>query len=189
MRLRFLLGVLLAMVGVLAPTASVLACSCAGGMSLAATLGGNEVVLLGTVVDAVEAPAGDMGQQMAYAVQVERSSQPVAATVEVRATFGDGGASCGFEFGVGQRWFIGAFEQDGVLQTNLCSGNAMADELPEADVNEIVAMLPAEPASEASVPVAATPEIPWGPIGLGAGALLILAVTVLAFRAGPRQVK
>ena len=189
MRLRFALGVLLAVASLLAPTASVLACSCAGGGSVAATLGGNELVLLGTVVGAAEAPVGDMGQQMAYAVDVERSSQPVAATVEVRATFGDGGASCGFEFGVGQRWFIGAFEQDGVLQTNLCSGNALADELPDADVDEIVAMLPAEQESAPSAPMEATPEIPWGPIGLGAGALLILAVTVLAFRAGPRQVK
>lgn len=189
MRLRLLLGVLLAMATLLAPTASVLACSCAGGMSLAATLGGNDVVLLGTVVDAVEAPAGDMGQQMAYAVEVERSSQPVAATVEVRATFGDGGASCGFEFGVGQRWFIGAYEQDGVLQTSLCSGNALADELPDTDVDEIVAMLPAEPAGEPAAPVAVTPDVPWGPIGLGVGALLILAITVLAFRSGPRQVK
>ena len=189
MRLRFLLSVLLAVASLLAPTASVLACSCMGGMSLAATLGGNDVVLLGTVVDAVEAPGGDMGQQMAYAVEVERSSQPVAATVEVRATFGDGGASCGFEFGVGERWFIGAFEQDGVLQTNLCSGNALADELPDADVDEIVALLPSEPEVEPTVPAAATPELPWGPIGLGAGALVILAITVLAFRAGPRQVK
>lgn len=189
MRIRLLLGLVLATVSLLAPTASVLACSCAGGMSVAATLGGNDVVLLGTVVDAVEAPAGDMGQQMAYAVEIERASQPVAATVEVRATFGDGGAACGFEFGVGQRWFIGAYEQDGVLQTSLCSGNALADELPDADVAEIVAMLPAETEAEPTVPAAVTPEVPWGPIALGVGAVLVLAVTVLAFRAGPRQVK
>ena len=189
MRLRLVAGLVLVLASLLAPTASVLACSCAALGSVAATLGQSDVVLLGTVVDAVEAPAGDMGQQMAYAVEVERASQPVAATVEVRATHGDGGAACGFEFGLDQRWFIGAYEQDGVLHTSLCSGNALAGDLPQADVDEIVAMLPSEPEAAPVTPAAVTPEVPWGPIGIGIGALAVLAITVVAFRGGPRQVK
>ena len=180
MRLRFALGVLLAMASLLAPTASGPRLLLhAGRHAVAATLGGNEVVLLGTVVDAVEAPAGDMGQQMAYAVEVERSSQPVAATVEVRATFGDGGASCGVR--VRCRRSAGS---SAPTRRTACSRRACAAATPWP-MSSRCGRRPrssrcCRPSRRRSLraPAAVAPEIPWGPIGLGVGALLILAVTV-----------
>ena len=168
------------------PLARVAACSCAMPGSPEESIATAEVAFVGTVVDV--APGGDdPDMQMAtvrYAFDVERASVPAEQTVEVRSLDDPGGAACGFTFGEGERWLVMAGSHDGVLQTNLCSGNVMLSDLDEPAVEEILAALPNTPVEETSTASAPAQSIPMPVIVGGLAALALVAVMVVAFRGG-----
>lgn len=137
-------GLAVAMLG--APAATVHACSCVG-FSTAEAVDFATIAFVGTVAD--RAPGGQdpmLGAPLVrYAFAVERASKATGPIVEVVSHDDPGGSSCGFSFGHGERWFVAATAEDGVLRTSLCSGNAPIEGLGDADMAELVGLLPVEP--------------------------------------------
>lgn len=184
---HLLVAVAMAMCVAALPASRALACSC-GALGTAvdgarAAIADGQLVFIGSVADAM--PAGRDatfgGQLIRYAFAVEAASQPVGATVEVSALGGDGGASCGIEFAVGQRWTIAATEEAGGYTTHLCAANYVVDGLDPGDVAALRGLLTASPlvdepgsANGIAVPV----EI----IVVGAGIALVGLASALAFR-------
>ena len=155
MHRRFLRGMVaagLAIATLAAPAATVRACSCVG-FSTADAVESATIAFVGTVAE--RAPGGQdpmLGAPLVrYAFAVERASKATGPIVEVVSHDDPGGASCGFSFGQGERWFVAATAQDGLLRTSLCSGNAPIEGLGNAEVAELVELLPVEP-SPADVP-------------------------------------
>jgi len=192
---RGLVAGALAVMTFAAPVATVNACSCMQ-MDPAAAVDMAELAFVGTVVDTAtaEKEAGTGMSLVRYAFEVERASQASGPIVEVSAIDGDGGASCGFAFGMDERWFVAATTEEGSLRTTLCSGNLMIEDLGEAEQASLANLLPVEPASAAPTPDPA-PEATPTVAGVGvpvAVALLIGAaaaaalglVLVLAMRRG-----
>jgi len=188
MRIRVLIGSLLALGMLAVPVVSVQACSCAflgGTMDVVdAAIAGSDLAFIGTVVDKAVEPADadgfDHAPMVRYAFAVERSTIPVAQVVEVRALDDGGGGSCGFTFGLDETWFVATYEQDGVLHTGLCSGNVETRTLADGERGQIAAMLTAEPAPS---PAPATNGSTLFPVaGVVLGVLVLGAVTVLLFR-------
>ena len=143
------------------PVASVHACSCVG-MDPPTAIEVADLAIVGTVADA--APGGqdpDFGLSLVrYAFEVERASEQTGPIVEVSSHGDDMGASCGFSFGVGERWFVAAAEEAGSLRTTLCSGNLPIAGMSNADLAALEELLPFEPATEAPTPAAAPVEEP-----------------------------
>jgi hypothetical protein len=162
----------LAIATLAAPAATVQACSCVG-FSTAEAVEIATIAFIGTVADT--APGGQdpmMGAPLVrYAFAVERASRASGPIVEVVSHDDPGGASCGFSFGQGERWFVAATAQDGLLRTSLCSGNAPIEGLGDADMAELVGLLPVEP-----VPA----DLPSGDAGLSVPAPLLVALIGVA---------
>lgn len=132
------------------PTASVRACSCASLGGTVEAVQQAELSLIGTVVDIGPARADAWGPVVPYAFEVERASAETPAVVVIHALNDGGGASCGFVFGVGERWLVGAHRDGSEVTTGLCSGNARMDAFSAEDVDRLMAILPFTPAAEAS---------------------------------------
>jgi hypothetical protein len=175
----------LAIATLAAPAATVQACSCVG-FSTAEAVEFATIAFVGTVAE--RAPGGQdpmLGAPLVrYAFAVERASKASGPIVEVVSHDDPGGASCGFSFGHGERWFVAATAQDGLLRTSLCSGNAPIEGLGDADMAELVGLLPVEP-----VPA----DLPSGDAGLSIpapllvtliGVAVLAAGSALAFRRG-----
>lgn len=143
---RGVVAAAMAMAMLAAPVAIVNACSCVG-FSTAEAVQFADLAFVGTVADA--APGGQdevLGAQLVrYAFAVERASKTTGPIVEVVSHDDPGGASCGFSFGRGERWFVAATAEDGVLRSNLCSGNLPVEGLGDAEMAELVELLPIEP--------------------------------------------
>lgn len=168
---RFLRGVVaagLAIATLAAPAATVHACSCVG-FSTAEAVEFATIAFVGTVAE--RGPGGQdpmLGAPLVrYAFAVERASKATGPIVEVVSHDDPGGASCGFSFGEGERWFVAATAQDGLLRTSLCSGNAPIEGLGDADVAELVELLPVEPSPA---------DPPSGGAGLSIPAPLLVAL-------------
>jgi hypothetical protein len=175
MNRRFLRGTVaagLAIATLAAPTVTVQACSCVG-FSTAEAVEFATIAFVGTVAE--RAPGGQdpmLGAPLVrYAFAVERASKASGPIVEVVSHDDPGGASCGFSFGQGERWFVAATAQDGLLRTSLCSGNAPIEGLGDADMAELVGLLPVEP-----VPA----DLPSGDGGLSIPAPLLVALIGVA---------
>jgi hypothetical protein len=168
----------------LAPAADVLACSCAALSTPEELVTKSEVVFIGSVRDRAEAPPGELGgPTVAYAFEVERASEPTPAIMEVRAIGGDGGASCGIEFGIGERWLVAAYSGVDALETNLCSGNTFLDPEDPAAAVELVALLPSVPAPDAGDGASeAGAGVPVGVAAIAVVTGLLLIGSILAFR-------
>jgi hypothetical protein len=175
----------LAIATLAAPAATVQACSCVG-FSTAEAVEFATIAFVGTVAE--RAPGGQdpmLGAPLVrYAFAVERASKASGPIVEVVSHDDPGGASCGFSFGHGERWFVAATAQDGLLRTSLCSGNVPIEGLGDADMAELVGLLPVEP-----VPA----DLPSGDAGLSIpapllvtliGVAVLAAGSALAFRRG-----
>jgi len=190
---RGLVAAALAIVTLAAPVVTVHACSCMQ-MDAAAAVDVADLAFVGTVVDA--APGGQdaaLGISLVrYAFEVDRASRASGPIVEVAAHDDGGGASCGFTFGVGERWFVAATTEEGSLRSTLCSGNLQVEGLGDAEQAELANLLPFEPASDAptaaavpeATPTVAGMHIPIAAallIGTAAAAVLAL-VMLLAFR-------
>ena len=166
--LRGMVAAGLAIATLAAPAATVHACSCVG-FSTAEAVEFATIAFVGTVAE--RAPGGQdpmMGAPLVrYAFAVERASKETGAIVEVVSHDDPGGASCGFSFGEGERWFVAATAQDGLLRTSLCSGNAPIEGLGDADMAELVELLPVEPS---------TADVPSGDADLSIPAPLLVAL-------------
>jgi len=181
--LRGLAAAALAVTMLAAPIATVSACSCVG-FSLADSVDSADIAFIGTVVDS--APAGQdalMGVPLVrYAFELERASEASGPIVEVAAHDDGGGASCGFSFGDGERWFVAAATQDGVLRTTLCSGNRPAGDLAADEMAALVELLPVEPAPADEPRGDAGFSIPAPLLVALAGAGIVVAAAAWAFR-------
>lgn len=186
MRFRIVAGLALAIGLLAAPTTSVVACSCAGlggPVEMAANSAANaSVAFVGTVVGVRDAGVDpNLGLPLVrYAFAVERATVPVAEVVEVRAVDDGGGASCGFTFGLEERWFVAADEQGGALHTNLCSGNMLMEGLAAGDRKGVAALVTVEPTQGPETAATDVGWIAWA--GVGLAVLGVGAVTVFAFR-------
>jgi hypothetical protein len=183
--LRVLAAIGLAIGLLVAPTATVKACSCAGlggPVDVAKQAAADaDLAFIGTVVDSGPGPADPdgFGPTVTYAFAVQRATAPVPAVIEVRALDDPGGASCGFAFGLDETWFVTTYEQQGGLQTGLCSGNTELETLGDLERNQLSAMLTLEPTA---IPAPAE-EIPWPAIaGIALGILAVGATMLIAFR-------
>jgi len=185
---RAVLTLALLVAAVSVPISRVAACLCAAFGEPEEIVAAHDVTFIGTVVDLAPGARGELGEAVLYAFDVDRASAPTDALLLVRA--GVSGASCGFTFGMGERWLVSAYRQGADLETSLCSGNQLAGEIPADQLAAFRRLLPnlapepAEPASETSpsdisIPLAA---------GLAVLATLALAaVSILAFRTGRRR--
>jgi hypothetical protein len=172
------------------PLATVHACSCAmiGGPEEVAAQAARDggVAFIGTVVDAAPAPAdpNGFGGVVGYAFEVRHASVPISASlIEVRALDDDGGASCGFTFGIGESWFVSAYEQEGALHTGLCNGNTRMTEMTQGSVDRLREMLlPAVPTVDAPAEDGTGVTLDWVTAAAAAGLLGAILLTVFAFR-------
>lgn len=194
---RGLVAAALAVAIIAAPVATVHACSC-GTLEPAAAIEFADLAFVGTVAASAQVGRDPVmgGPLVRYAFEVERASRATGPIVEV-AAHDDGGGSCGFTFGVGERWFVVATREDGSLRSNLCSGNLLIEGMSDAEATDLVELLPMEPVPPTLGPTAAPPGSPAPPadanvampisaallIGLAAAAALAL-VMVLALRRG-----
>jgi len=191
--LRGLVAAALAVATLAVPVASVHACSCMG-FTTADAVEAADLAFVGTV--AATAPGGQdpmMGVPLVrYAFDVERASQQIGPVVEVSAHDDGGGASCGFTFGVGERWFVAAMSEGGGLRSNLCSGNLMLADIGDAEMAKLIELLPEQPVAATDSPPTAPPASPTDGnvatpiaaallIGLAAAAALAV-VLLMAFR-------
>ncbi|MDQ3688432.1 MAG: hypothetical protein M3406_00055 [Chloroflexota bacterium] len=135
------------------PLTSVHACSCVG-FTAADAVEAADLAFVGTVADSTPAGKDPMmgGPLVRYAFEVERASQAVGPFVEVAAHDDGGGASCGFTFGIGERWFVAATMEGGSLRSHLCSGNLRMEDVGDAGMAELVDLLPMEPVAATSGP-------------------------------------
>ena len=182
--LRVLAATGLAIGLLVAPAATVYACSCASlgePVDIAKqAAAGADLAFIGTVVDSAPGPAdpNGFGPTVTYAFAVERATARVPEVIEVRALDASG-SSCGFAFGLDERWFVTTYEQQGGLQTDLCSGNRELETLDAFERNQLSALLSLEPTA---IP-APSDEIPWPAIaGIALGILVVGATMLIAFR-------
>lgn len=191
---RGLIAAALTVATLAAPVASVHACSCAG-VTTPDAVEAADLAFVGTVADSIVTGQDPMlGVPLVrYAFEVERASQQTGPLVEVAAHDDGGGASCGFTFGVGERWFVVAQSEGGALRSTLCSGNQMLADIGDAEMAQLIELLPMEPVAATPGPEPAPaasasdagvdPPIMAAVIGLAA-AVALAAVMVVAFRRG-----
>jgi hypothetical protein len=186
--IRLAMIVLLALASAAIPIGKVAACSCAGLGTPADVVAASDVTFIGTVIDTASGgPAEFGGSNIRYAFDVERASAATEAVLVVEALDDPGGASCGLVFGIGERWLVSAHLQGSELETNLCSGNRLADELPEAEAAayaELLSEVPPEPAEPAEPSAGPDLSLPAAILVAVLGALVLGGVTFFAVR-GP----
>ena len=179
--LRLLQAVLLAIGVSIIPVATVSACSCAMSELDDAVLLA-DVAIIGTAVSAEPAGGGDIGEMQLTTWEVSQSRDDIDTDVLEILSAKDNGANCGITFGTAERWLVLAYAGERGLETNGCMLNRRLDGSDPAMEAAIASMMPAvtidddSPASDVQIPVPV--------LVVGAVALLIAAVSVLAFRRG-----
>jgi hypothetical protein len=188
---RLLLALVVAIGLSAVPLAAVSACSCVMPGTTQEIVASADLAFVGTVVDSAPVPArpDETPWMVRYAFHVERASAATDEIVEVQAIRGDGGGTCGIEFGIGQRWFVAAhLDPAGVLESNSCNGDLVVDGMAPAEFQQLVELLPNEVASATDPSPAEGGEPDWPSLvpaavaGLAAAA--IAAVMFVAFRGG-----
>lgn len=177
--LRLIQAALLAIGVSVIPLATVSACSCAMA-DLGTAIADAEVAIVGTVASVETAGNGNLGKGLLTTWSVASSRDPVpAATLAIYSIENDG-ANCGISFGKEERWMVLAYRGERGLETNGCMMNRRLDGSdPEAEALIAEAMTPVSVTSddeEANLPV------PAPLIGLGAVALVVLLISLVAFR-------
>ena len=180
--IRILQAAAVAMLLTAVPIASASACSCAM-TELDQAVNEATVAFVGYPVSVEPAPRTEIGETVLTTWAVERSRDPIGAdTIAVRSWV-DSGANCGISFAADERWLVLAYESDGVLETNGCNQNRRldgSDPEGEAAIASMLTVVPeAQPAAQDAV------AIPTAVVALGAAALLVVAVSLLAFRRRP----
>jgi hypothetical protein len=186
-------AVALAVAMLAAHVTTVSACSCVGA-SLADSVRFADIAFIGTVVDSELAGRDALtgGPLVRYAFEIERASEETGPIVEVAAHEDPGGASCGVSFAAGERWFVTAAREEGILRTSLCSGNRVAGGFAAHELAALVELLPVEalPAQPEAVdqpPIEqasgdADFRIPAPLLMAVAGAGIVVAAAAWAFR-------
>jgi hypothetical protein len=177
--LRPLLAVAAALVFTAVPTVSIMACSCME-TSVEQAVTEADLAIVGTLVAVQPAAAGALDQPMAMEWAIERSRDPVDVDRATILGWPNDGANCGVSFEVGSRWLVLASMTDAGLETNGCLPNRPLD----AEDPESAAIVEAMTPVGASESPAATEggDLPLPLIGGGTALLLLVALSVLAFR-------
>lgn len=188
---RLLLAAALAIGLSTLPLATVSACSCAMPGTPEETVRASDLAFVGTVTESRQGPPDVMGpgQRIAYSFEIERASAAAPPVVEVLSLDDPGGAACGMAFGIGERWFVAAYEEpDGSLGTGLCSGNLMVEGMADGDLARIMGALsfaPGDDAEPAPVDGSESTALSISPALIaGAFGAILVVLTVLAFRSG-----
>jgi hypothetical protein len=183
---RLLIVLVVLVIVTVVPTAQVAACSCGMLGKPAEVVRASDITFIGTAVDTAPGEPSDLGgSNVRYAFDVERATAATDPVVVVQALDDGGGASCGFTFGLGERWLVAAYRHEGDLETNLCSGNRLADELPAEELaayQDLMPEVPPEPAEPAEPRAGSDLSIPAAILIGAMGAVLLGGVTVLATR-------
>lgn len=161
--------------------ARVAACSCAVGEP-GVQIREAQLAFIGTVVDRQETGAQTpIGMPLIeYAFDVERASAPTDRITVVSA--GEGDASCGITFGVGETWLVIVPPPTDMGDTHLCAGNIRLADIGADERAGIEAMLPVVPAS--GQPAEESESVPPAVL-LGGGAVVaVVGIGVFAFRRG-----
>jgi hypothetical protein len=176
---RLLLAVALALGTTALPTTTALACTC-GFSSHEEAAAAADVAFIGTVVHEREPGLFAEGTDTArYSFDVERSKMSLPSPFEIDSWFGSD-AGCGFDMTVGEEWLVMAAEREGRLETHLCMGTTLTDELDPDELDRIEAALPLN--DVAFEDAGFTLDLPAPVIGILATSLVMGAVGVLAFR-------
>lgn len=193
---RGLVAVVLAVVTLAAPVATVRACSCME-FTLEGAIAAADIAFVGVLTDPKTAPERGGFEPITWRFEMERANRAVnGSIIEVSAPANDG-ANCGVGFGVDERWLVMASRFDGVLSSSSCAGNLPmddADPLVVAQIEDSVPAIAAAPAAEPSPsPPSALLPIPtveragssgWASlpaIAIAVGAFAVLIATTAFF--------
>jgi hypothetical protein len=165
------------------PVATVDACTCLG-WTFPQSIRAADIAFTGTVSD-VETDFGVAAWETTrVSFGVARSKDELATPFIVDTPVGSS-ASSGLDMAVGQEWLVLAHVDDGGRpQTNLCTGSTVLAALDEPTLQIVMNELAAEPMpADAEVSDAGwASNVPLPVLVAGAGALVILAASALAFR-------
>ena len=140
---RAVIAVILAATAATVPVYRASACSCIPFGAPEEVLATQDLTFIGSVVDAAEGGVGPFGGRTTlYAFDVERASASTDAIVVVKA---DMSSTCGVSFGMGERWLVSAYRSGVDLETGLCSGNQLADDMEPAELATYVELLDSVP--------------------------------------------
>jgi hypothetical protein len=178
--LRLVQAAILAIGVSILPLATVSACSCVM-QDLGEALASADVAIVGTVASVEPAGDADFGEAVRTTWTVASSRDAISTSSLAIHSIVDSGANCGISFGRSERWLVLAYRGDqGVLETNGCMLNRRLDGGdPEAEALVAEAMTPVTAESEVEDPAL---SIPLPIIGLGAAAVLIALISLIAFR-------
>ena len=179
---RSLLAMITAVLLTAVPIASASACSCAM-TELDQAVAEATVAFVGYPVSVEAAPRNEIGETVLTTWAVERSRDPIGSTTIAIRSWVDSGANCGISFAADERWLVLAYDSDGVLETNGCNQNRRLDGSDPEGEAAIASMLTVVPESRPEEQDAVA--IPAPVVALGAAALLVVAVSLLAFRRRP----
>lgn len=177
--LRLLPAAILAIGVAVIPLATVSACSCAM-QGLPEAIASADVAIVGTVTSVEPAGSADLGEGVLTTWALTSSRDPIETGSLAIHSVKDSGANCGTSFGMQERWLVLAYRGEQGLETNGCMMNRRLDG-GDAEAEALIA--------EAMTPVTAEPDaeepalsIPVPIIGLGAAAILVALVSLIAFR-------
>ena len=177
--LRLVQAAILAIGVSIIPLATVSACSCAM-QDLDEAIASAEVAVVGTVASVEPTGKADLGDGMLTTWTLTGSRDPVPTGSLAIHSVKDSGANCGITFAVNERWLVLAYRGEQGLETNGCMLNRRLDGGdPEAEALITEAMEPVTAETQVEDP---GPQVPMPIIGLGAAALLVALVSLVAFR-------
>jgi hypothetical protein len=181
--LRLLQAAFLAIGVSMVPLATVSACSCAM-QELPEAIASADVAFVGTVSSFEQATDAQLGERLSTTWQVTSSRDPLPTASITVGSVKDDGANCGISFGVREEWLVLAYRSEGGLETNGCTmSRPLGGDDPEAEALIAEAMQPVTASADVEEPAL---PVPVPVIGLGAAALVIGIVSLLAFRRSSR---
>jgi len=181
--LRLLQAALIAVGVAIIPLATVSACSCAV-QELPEAIASADVAFVGTVSSLEQSTDAELGERLTTTWQVTSSRDPLPTASITVESVKDDGANCGISFGVSEQWLVLAYQSEGGLETNGCTmSRPLGGEDPELEALIAEAMQPVAASADVGEPDL---PVPVPVIGLGAAALFIGIVSLVAFRRSSR---
>jgi hypothetical protein len=181
--LRLVQAAILAIGVSVIPLATVTACSCAFS-ELDEAIATAEVAIVGTAASVEPTGNANLGEGMLTTWMLTGSRDPIATGSLAIHSVKDSGANCGISFGMNERWLVLAYRGEQGLETNGCMMNRRLDGSdPEAESLITEAMDPVAVETQIDDPGL---SIPMPIIGLGAAAMLVALVSLVAFRRSTR---
>jgi hypothetical protein len=177
--LRLLAAAIIAIGVLTVPIATVSACSCAM-QDLPEAIASADTAIVGTVASFETTGDSDMGERVRTTWQVDASRDPLPTASLAIHSVTDSGANCGISFGMNERWLVLAYRSEDGLETNGCMMNRPLDG-GDAEAEALIAEA-MTPVTHETVADDSGPAVPLPIIGVGAAAVLIGLVSLLAFR-------